>query len=110
GRTPLIYAAKCSTVLAVVSTLLKAGADVNARDCYGMSPLLYAAWLGQNPAIASALLSAGADPMARGMSGHTLMEYAENNPAIVKEATVLQQLQEAMKGTRASAQRIHLHG
>jgi ankyrin repeat protein len=110
GRTPLIYAAKCNSSLGVVSALLKAGSNVNARDSYRMTPLLYAAWVGQNPAIASALLSAGADAKARGVAGRSLMEYAEDNPAFVKDAEVLHQLQEALNNTSASAQRTQLKG
>jgi ankyrin repeat protein len=75
-----------------------------------MTPLLYAAWVGQNPAIASALLQAGANPNARSATGRGLMEYAENNPVIAKDATVMQQLEESIKSSRASAQRVQLHG
>jgi ankyrin repeat protein len=105
GLTPLMYAAKCNPSLDVVIALLKAGANVNARDSYGMSPLLYAAWVGQNPAIASALLSAGADAKVRSIAGRTLLEYAEDNAVLVKDTEVLHQLQDAMKGTRESAER-----
>ena len=110
GRTPLIHAAKSSPVLAIVTTLLKAGAKVNARDNQGLTPLLYAAWLGENPAIVSALLEAGADPKACGTADRSLVEYAESNPAMVKDSAVMKQLRDATDGTRSSAQRSQSNG
>lgn len=44
------------------------------------------------------------------MAGRTLMDYAEDNPVLAKDATILKQLQDAMNGTRASARRIQLKG
>lgn len=38
----------------VISTLLRAGADIDARDRYNnMTALMYAAWFNQNPARAT---------------------------------------------------------
>jgi ankyrin repeat protein len=85
GWTLLIYAAKCNPSLDVTTALL------------------YAAWVGQNTAIATALLAAGADAKARSTAGRTLREYAEDNPALMKDTEVLHQLQDAMKGTHESA-------
>ena len=96
GRTALIYAAKYNSSLEVLTALLKAGARVNARDAYGMSALLYAAWVGQNPSIVLALISAGADLKAQGMAGRTLVQYAQDNPILMKDAQVFRQLQGAM--------------
>jgi len=105
GRTALIHAAMSNPSLGVVATLLKAGANVNARDSRGLSPLLYAAWVGRNPDIAVALLAAGADAKARGRTGRTLLEYAEDNPALRGHAQVLRELRRAMEDARASAGR-----
>ena len=44
-------------------------------------------------------------PSSRGIEGRTLMEYAEDNPVLMNDARVLRELQEAMNGTRESAQR-----
>ena len=48
--------------------LLKAGADVNARDIRGETPLWWAADICSDEAVA-ALLEAGEDPAARGHEG-----------------------------------------
>lgn len=48
-----------------VTTCLKAGADLTARDKDGRFPLHYAAAVNKNPAVIEALLKAGAAPKAR---------------------------------------------
>ena len=82
GRTPLHYTAQ-GDVPALVSTLVKAGAKVNARDTRGeWTPLHLAAWFGKNPAVVTALLEAGADPAARDKAGKTPWDYAERNAGL----------------------------
>ena len=78
---------------------------MNARDSYGLSALLYAVWVGQNGDVALALLGAGADAAARSNSGRTLMDFAQDNPRVRGDAALLRELQEAVDGTRSSAQR-----
>lgn len=52
---------------AVASLLLENGADVNARDNYGLTPLHY---VSENGCV-DLLLEAGADPQARTCDGQT---------------------------------------
>ena len=58
-----------------VQAELDGGADVTARDKYGVTPLHAAAALGK-PATIQALLAAGAHVMARGKYGATPLHYA----------------------------------
>jgi len=69
GTTPLHRAAHGND-LAAVERLIKAGADVNAKNDYGSTPILEAAANG-NTAILERLLKAGADPNSSGPDGMT---------------------------------------
>ena len=64
----------------VVSALLRAGANVDAKDKKGRTALMYAAAMNPNPKVAAALLDAGADVDERNKDGSTaLMAAAANN-------------------------------
>jgi len=71
----------------VITTLLKAGAEVNAKDTkYGMTPLLWAAWYNENLEVLTTLLKAGADVNAQDVLGTTaLMDAAayNQNPKVI---------------------------
>lgn len=63
---PLHYAAKYNGNPAVITTLVKAGADVNAKNSAmylrkGLTPLHLAALYSKSPAVLEALIKAGAD-------------------------------------------------
>ena len=55
----------------IVSMLLKAGADVNAKDKDGDAPLMFAAISNSNPEIITALVEVGADINAQNENGCT---------------------------------------
>ena len=56
-----------------LEALIKAGADVNARDKRGITALLYAAMYNNNPRLFSALLRAGADANPTDKEGRTAL-------------------------------------
>ena len=61
GSTPLHFASAWARDPAIVSLLVQAGADVNARDGSGGSPLHSAARSTEDPAMIVALIEAGAE-------------------------------------------------
>ena len=97
STTPLMYAAARNPNPEVITTLLKAGADINARDRYNnMTPLMYAAWLKQNPEVITALVNAGADAKAKSSAGKTAFDFAQNNLKLIGTAAY-RKLEEASK-------------
>ena len=77
GGSPLDWAARLGTP-ANITALLKAGANVNARDDDGETPLHDAAAFGASVNV-KALLDEGADGRAKSNSGQTPFDYAEYN-------------------------------
>ena len=85
----MIYAARYNRNLAIIETLLKAGADVNVRDKDGKTPLMAAVRYnsqtrGQraSPEIIETLLKTGADINARDKDGGTALMEAAAHPDI----------------------------
>ncbi|MBZ5724192.1 MAG: ankyrin repeat domain-containing protein [Acidobacteriia bacterium] len=75
--TPLHRAAAFGP-LEMVGGLLKAGADVNARDSRSLTPLIFAvATEYAAPQIVQTLLKAGADVNVRDNAGETALDWAE---------------------------------
>ena len=65
----------------VIKILVNTGADVHAKDKYGMTALMLAAKYNPNPEVLNGLLKAGADVNAKDNASMTaLMAAAENNP------------------------------
>ncbi|MGA2640617.1 MAG: SUMF1/EgtB/PvdO family nonheme iron enzyme [Spirochaetia bacterium] len=83
GKTPLMLAAGSNQNPEVITTLLKAGADLNVLDRQlQRSALIYAARSNPNPEVISTLLNAGADLKAPDGWGQTpLMYAAQYNPS-----------------------------
>ena len=78
----------------MISTLLKAGADTNARIKDGMTALMEAAMYNQNPEVITTLLAAGADTKAKDNARKTAFNYAQTR-AKLKGTDAYRQLQEA---------------
>ena len=80
GLTPLMAAAGNNADPEVISALIKAGADVKAKNVSGRTPLLSAAMSNSNPEVISALIKAGADVNEMDADGRTpLMTAASDN-------------------------------
>ena len=60
-----MYAASGNPNTLVITTLLRAGADINALDTSSRTPLMYAASGNQNPEVILAMLKGGADTKAK---------------------------------------------
>ena len=86
GKTPLIVAATSNKHPEVITALLKAGADMEARDSqYGGTALMWAA-VNENSEIIATLLKGGADPNARDPYDSTALMWAavnSQNPEVI---------------------------
>ena len=91
GESVLMYAAANNPDPEVITILLKAGADMKARDAeYGKTPLMWSAQFNKNPEVTTVLLKAGADIEARSIkstqqSWTALMWAAQSttNPEVI---------------------------
>ena len=80
GNTPLHFASRYSWDRTVITVLLAAGADVDARNRRGATPLHVAAGAYRDPAVVAELVGAGADLNARDGEGNTPLHASWNNP------------------------------
>jgi ankyrin repeat protein len=79
GLTPLHWSALFSRNPEVITALLEAGADINARDdMHGRSPLHSAAIGNHNPDVIKTLLQSGADVNTRELLGMTPLHRASD--------------------------------
>ncbi len=87
GRTALMYAAEFNPDPEVITTLLTAGADLNAQENNGATALLFAAGENPNPKVVTTLLAAGADLNTKRVhNGVTVLMYAAKvtkNPEVI---------------------------
>ena len=67
-----------------IETLLKAGADIEARARSGKTPLIVAASFSSNSAVIEALLKAGANAKAKDKGEKTAVDCAKENEKIYK--------------------------
>ena len=103
GLVPLHFAARSNPDPEVITTLVNAGADVNAQDGTGLTSLHYA--VVYNPEVLDALINAGADLNVRESRGETPLHFAA---AFSPDPTVITTLLNAgvsvnEKGTRATS-------
>ena len=83
----LILAAGFNSNPAVIEALIKAQADVNARNKDGVTPLMAAAMNNSNPAVIEALIKAKADVNAQIDGRFTPLMFAamnNSNPAVIE--------------------------
>ena len=79
GATALMIAAAANGRTGTASALIKAGADVNAKDAVtGMTPLMYAASRNGHTKTVSMLIKAGADINEKNKTGWTALMKAES--------------------------------
>jgi ankyrin repeat protein len=84
--TALMYAAPYGTP-DLVSTLIDAGAQVNAKDIRDMTPLMLAVSSEtQNPKVVKLLLAKGADVKSKSVMGETALDWAKKfgNPEVIR--------------------------
>jgi ankyrin repeat protein len=98
--TPLMYALSWGAMMGqkpeVVFALLKAGANVNAKDGNGATALMDATNGTNAEMMITALLKAGAEAKAKDNTGKTALDYAQGNPKL-KDTDAYRQLQEASR-------------
>lgn len=78
--TDLMYEALEEHGTGRLFSLLRMGADVNAKDILGVTALMYAARFNRNPEVIAALVNAGAEVSAANVSGWTPVFYGARNP------------------------------
>ena len=90
GMTPLMLAAGFNENPEVITTLLQAGANVNAQDNDGATALMWAAQYNESPEVITTLLQAGASIETRSKGlGQTALMWAASNTTNPEVITVL---------------------
>lgn len=90
GYTPLHFAAAFNSDPAIITTLVDAGAKLEARDHeWGATPLHWAAWSTNNPAIITVLLNKGAELNAKDQGDSTPLHAAAEHNANVNVIAAL---------------------
>ena len=80
NSTLLHFAAEYTNSSLMITTLLAAGADIEAWDRMGRTPLYIAAGYNENPEVLTALIEAGAETNMRSVLwGETPLHYAARN-------------------------------
>ena len=79
GRNTPLHFATIYSWDGMVTVLLAAGAEVDARDLQGETPLHWAAGRNRNPAVVAELVEAGADLNAWGSDGNTPLHASWHN-------------------------------
>jgi len=103
--TPLMAAAPYGSA-ALISQLLRAGAQVNAKDVRGMTPLMLAvASETQDVKVVKLLLRAGADTKVRSSSGETSLDWANKfgSPPVIE---ALKQAHSQVEGRHPSVSEV----
>jgi uncharacterized protein len=85
-RTPLILAV-CKQSTKLVDVIVSAGADVNARDAWGVTALMEAA-IREDTSIVERLLAAGADPLMRTKEGQLSVDLAREHKQFKNVAAI----------------------
>jgi ankyrin repeat protein len=95
GWTPPMCAAAFNQNPEVITTLLKAGANINAQNELApcMTALIWAAVNNQNPEVIMRLLKAGADAKVKNSAGKTAFDCAHR----LKGTDVYKKLEDASK-------------
>jgi len=78
-----MFAAKSNPSPEVITTLLIAGSNIEARDLLGHTPLMIAAGANQHPEVIIAILKAGGDAKAKDKAGKTAFDYAKSNYSLI---------------------------
>ena len=80
----------------VAKRLLKAGAEINAKDKFGWTALMEAAAHAERPEMILALLTAGADAKIKNNDGRTALDLSRGNPKL-KDTEAHRTLERASK-------------
>ena len=75
--------------------MLKAGADVNAKDNNGTTALIKAARSSSNPSVVDILLKAGADVHIKTAKGETALKQARQNSHYADREVIVKMLEDA---------------
>ena len=83
GYTPLMFAAMSNPDPAVITSLVAAGASVDARGPNQGTALMFAAKFTKKSAVVQALIDAHANMKLKDAAGKTAFDYATGNSALM---------------------------